>query len=106
MIWLGGMNHRQRIGTAQMRNGSFYGTVQLAQLPILFLDQVRDNFGICLGSKDEALCSQLVTQLLIVLDDTVVDNGQPVAGHMGMSIRLRWLTMGRPAGMGNAEITR
>ncbi len=78
--------------------------MEITQCAVVFLNQVRDDFGIGLGRKLETVSPQFLAQLLIVFDDPVVDNSQPVAGHVRMGVDLRGLAMGCPAGMGNAQL--
>ena len=101
-----GVYHRQGIGSTQTGDRRTHGIMEITQCAVVFLNQVRDDFGIGLRRKLETVSPQFLAQLLIVFDDPVVDNSQPVAGHVRMGVDLRGLAVGCPAGMGNAQVAR
>ena len=67
-------------------------------------DEVRQHFGVGLGVEDVALGEQVVLQLLIVLDDAVVDDGErTVVGFVGVRVAFGRYAVGGPAGMAHAR---
>ena len=68
----------------------------------LVLDRERGDLGIGLGGEMVSLGGELLAQRLEVLDDAVVDDGEP-----GRSVRMgvgdRRLAVGRPARMSDAD---
>ena len=42
---------------------------------------------------------------VVVLDDPVVDQGAAIPADVGVGVALRWLAVGGPAGVRDAEIT-
>ena len=69
----------------------------------IFLDQVRDHFGVGFGGELVALFNQLALQRNVVLDDAVVhDDDSPGAVAMGMRVFFRGPAMGGPAGVADA----
>ena len=52
----------------------------------MVLNQVGDYLGVSLGSEPVALSGQVLSQLTIVLDDPVMDHGQP---HLAVDMRVR-----------------
>ena len=51
MVWLVGMNHCQRKGTAQTFNGGAHGLVKAVAEAELLFDKVRNDFGVRLGGE-------------------------------------------------------
>ena len=64
---------------------------------------MHDDFGIGVGLELIAVRFERLTQLLVVLDDTVVHDGQPVAGHVRMRIVFAGDTVRGPARMRDAR---
>src|SRR4029079_5309350 len=64
---------------------------------------VVNDLGFGFGSGLEALLLKLLTQLLEILNDAVVDDGNLV-GRMRMRVRFVRLAVGRPAGMANTGV--
>jgi hypothetical protein len=60
-----------------------------------------DDFRIGLGGEDMALGGQLLAQFAEILDDAVVDDGEPAA-RMRMGVGLGRAPMRRPAGVADA----
>ena len=82
---LGGEN-RQGVDAAQPLDGLAHGVFERAAVHV-FLDQVRDDFGIRLGDELVAFLFQFVLQLDVVFDDAVVhddDLARAVAVRMGV----------------------
>ncbi|EXI75846.1 MAG: hypothetical protein AW07_00774 [Candidatus Accumulibacter sp. SK-11] len=67
----------------------------------LMRNQVRDHFGIGVGSEDVGESPEASTQRLVVLDDPVMDHGQP-AGDVRMGVPLARHAVRRPARMSDA----
>ena len=61
-----------------------------------------DHLGVGLGAEHGALLFELVAQLAEILDDAVVDDGEPV-GRVRMGVVLGRLAVGRPAGVADAD---
>ena len=97
----------KRIGTAHTENGTGDGAQRA--FPILFIvvvNEFDDALGIGLGVELIAVSLELVPDLLIVFDDTVVDTDDRVVIRVvRMRVGLRGSTVGRPAGMTDAAGT-
>src|SRR5690606_3556341 len=65
--------------------------------------QVGDYFGV--GFRGEAVAQflEFFAQLVMVLDDAVVDYGQPL-GHMGVRVVFGGFAVGGPAGVGYTQM--
>ena len=63
-----------------------------------------DHFGISLRGKLVTFRDELFFELAIVLNDTIMDDSD-FAWDMRMRVTLRRLTMGRPAGMSDTDMT-
>ena len=94
----------ERIGTAHTQDGAGNGAQgAFAILFIIVIDEFDDALGIGLRVEPVAVSLQLVADLFIVLDDTVVNaDDRVVIRVMRMSIGLRRSAMGRPAGVPDA----
>ena len=64
--------------------------------------QDRHGLGVGLGSEGVAEGRQLAAQRLEILDDAVMDDGDPV-GRDRMGIGLGRQAMGRPVGVADAD---
>ena len=70
-------------------------------------DQLNKYLGIGIALERHTLFNELGLDVGIVLDDTVMDDGQVVAlGIVRVSITAGGLAMRSPTGMGNAYVTR
>ena len=68
------------------------------------LDELDDHLRVRLGLEMIALAGELRLQGLVVLNDTVVDQGElMILGIMGMRIDVARLAVRRPAGVGDAR---
>jgi hypothetical protein len=67
------------------------------------VDAVRDDLGVCFGSEAIAAALEIDAQLIVVLDDAVVHDGEPVARDMRVGVALARYPVRRPAGVGNAD---
>ncbi len=77
------------------------------RLPLreLVLDHEGGDLRIRLRREDVALGGELLAQRLEILDDAVVDDGEPGRG-VRMGVVLGRLAVGRPAGVADADRTR
>ena len=66
------------------------------------VDLVDHHFGVGLGGEAVAGAFQLPAHGLVVLDDAVVDDGDLVAGDVGMGVFVGRAAVGGPAGVGDA----
>jgi len=67
------VDHRDRVGAAQLLRGRAHGGEQVAVVEAV--DQVGDDLGIGLARKDIATRLQAHAQRFVVLDDAVVHQG-------------------------------
>src|SRR6202008_1667694 len=89
----------QSIGAAEKFYGLKHGFLERDVLRI-FLNEVRDDFGVRFGLKFVPFLDQLVLQLEVILDDSVVDDDNlPGAIAVRMRILFGGTAMRRPAGM-------
>ena len=98
------VHDHQRIGADDVVEGHGNGLLpaDLAGVHHI-LDQLDDDLGVGLALEMVALAGQFGLQGLIVLDDAVVDQGQPaVLGIMRMGIHVARLAVRRPAGVSDA----
>ena len=91
------------IGTPDTQHGTAQSLQRCARLLIIIIDQLRSDLRICLRIKCIAGLQQLLPDLLVILNDTVVHqhNGL-ILRTMRMRVHLRRLPMGRPAGMADS----
>ena len=61
-----------------------------------------DDFGVGLGLEQVVVAFQFRLEVLVVLDDAVMDDGD-LAGRMGMGVGFGRTAMGRPAGVADAD---
>jgi len=101
--------HRYRVSPAQTRQRALHGLQQVAVVQAVH--QVRDDLGVGLAVEGVAALLQLGTQLVVVLDDAVVDEGDLARGRRcrtraSAEVRVRVVhrrrAVGGPAGVGNA----
>jgi hypothetical protein len=72
-------------------------------LPVV-LNEVGDDLRVGLGSKAMPLCCQRPAEFAVVLNDPVVDEGEPgPAVHVGMGVGLGRASMGRPTRVADPE---
>ena len=70
------------------------------------VDAMRDDLGIGLGAEAVAQFLEPDAQLIVILDDAVVHEGDAVARNLRMRIAHGGHAMGRPAGMRDPDGTR
>ena len=104
-VWLGPVDHAQAIGAAQPAHCSG-GCLEQATAAALqrLVDQVGDDLGVGFAGEAVAGAAQFPAQLFVVFDDAVVDEGDAAAGAVGMGVGSGDSAVGRPAGVGDAEI--
>src|ERR1700694_6271624 len=68
------------------------------------MDAVSNHFGIGLGGEAVAQAFQIGAQCLVILDDPVVHDSDPVARYVGVSVVRGWNAMGGPAGVRDAHV--
>ena len=78
------------------------GLMPLARYPST---RCSDDFGVGFGLEDRAVLLQLLAQFAKILDDAVVDHGDP-GGCMRMGVVLVRLAVRGPAGMTDAGVAR
>ena len=105
LVWITLVENGNGIGANHLIEGHLY-CCQKVQVLMLFdiFDQLYQHLRIRIRNKLHALGLELRLQLGIILNDTIVDNGQIARlGIMGMGIHRRRFTMRCPTGMGNAD---
>ena len=65
-----------------------------------------NHFRISFGVKLITKLLQFIAQIIVILDDAVVHDGNAVFGYVWMRIPFSWSTMCRPASMRNAHASR
>ena len=111
-----GPHHRQGIGPVEQREHLLHRPqqqrcrrlqalgLQLGQTPRY---QVGNHLGVGVGKKPHPLGLQLLPQQAVVLNDAVLDHRQLAAPiEMGMGVALLRLSMGGPAGVADAALSR
>jgi hypothetical protein len=96
--------HSECVCTFELRDGGAHCAEQVAELLFVIVNAMRDDFGVGLRSELVAELGQLVAQLLVVLDDAVVNDGNAVARDVGMRVAFRGHAVRRPAGVRDAEM--
>ncbi len=71
----------------------------------MMMNTVRDDLGVGLRGELIAQPREILTQLLVILDDAVVDDRDAVARDVRVRIALVRHAMGCPARVGDAEMT-
>src|SRR5690606_6436407 len=75
----------QCVSTVELGQGGAEGAEQVLFLAVVVGQQVGDYFGVGFRGEVVAQLLELLTQLVVVFDDAVVDYGQPL-GHMGVGV--------------------
>ena len=77
---------------------------EVADPVVLAADELRGDLGVGLGEELDALGEQLLLQRVEVLDDAVVDQGEPVvvAAAVRVGVAVGGAAVGRPAGVPDA----
>jgi hypothetical protein len=97
--------HGDGVGAMQAAHGILHGFEQVAGIQVV--DQVRDDFGVGLAFEDVARGLEFGAQLIVVLDDAIVDQGNArfvvaQAREVRMGVVGGGHAMGGPAGVGDA----
>ncbi len=71
---------------------------------VVAVDEVGDDLAVGFRSELVALPDQPLADALVILDDAVVHDRDPLVGKMRVGIGLRRLAVGRPAGMRDADV--
>ncbi len=95
-------NHRQRITAPHVFRREPHRIGQLILLLKILIDQMGDNLRIGFRFEFVAVFLQLLLQLLIVFDNSVVHQHAPFRS-MRMGILFRGLPMGRPPSMADSD---
>ena len=101
-ILLAAEQEGEREGAAQPRQHRGHRFGRRAAALHLLRHQVGDDLGVGIRAELSALLLQLVAQFTEILDDAVVDDGEPVGG-VGMRVAFGRPAVGRPAGMADAD---
>ncbi len=97
-------NDGERIRAFQLGDRGAHRAENVAELLLVEVNAMRDHFGVGLGGELIAELGQLLTQLFVVLDDAVVNDGDAVPRDMRVRVALGRHAMGRPAGVGDAQV--
>ena len=65
---------------------------------------MHDDFGVSIRIEAVAIGFQLGPQLLVILDNAIVNDGQVIARHMGMGIVFTGYAVGGPARVGDTRV--
>ncbi len=105
-VWLLLADHGERVGPFEFDDRGAHRLEQIAKALHVKMDSVRDDFGIGLGFKLIARGFQLLAQLLVILDDAVVHDGEAVARDVRVRVALAGGSVRCPAGVGDAQRAR
>ena len=85
-----------------------HGHGEVAHPVVLAADELGRHLGVGLGEEHDALGEQLLLEGVEVLDDAVVDQGEPVVVAAAVRVRVAvgGATVGRPAGVPDAGARR
>ncbi|MNJ48990.1 hypothetical protein D3C77_442030 [compost metagenome] len=97
-------DYRQTISTVQLLDCSLEGVGQVRDAFQGVVQQVDDDFGVCLRAEQVTQALELFTQFFVVLDDAVVHHRQILAGEMRVGIMLGWRAVGCPTSVGNTQL--
>ena len=101
-VVLAGEDQRQTEGAFQALQG-FRRRLDRTHSPIQVIGhQMDDDLGVGFGLEEVIVALQFGLQVLIVLDDAVMDDGNLARG-MGMGVVLGRAAMGGPAGVADAD---
>jgi hypothetical protein len=67
------------------------------------LNHQSDGFGVCIGGEFNASRIEMSAQIAKILDDAIVDNGDP-SGQMGVGVVFVRRTVRGPTGVANARL--
>ena len=96
-----GAHHGDAVGAMEQAQHLHDGLQQVALVE--FLQQVRDDFGVGVGDEGVAIGLQSSSQLGVVVDDAVVDDGEPsFLVEVGVGVADGGCAVCGPARMGDA----
>jgi hypothetical protein len=98
-------DHCQRIGAFELRHRGTHRLEQVARLLQVIVNPMRDDFRVRLGAELVTGGLQFVAQLVVVLDDAVVNDRNPVARDVRMRVALARHAVRGPARVRDAERT-
>jgi hypothetical protein len=104
-VLLAGEQEAEREGAPQPRQRRRDGVDRRSAAAHLVGDELGDDLGVGLGLEADAAGGEVGLQLAEVLDDAVMDHGEPV-GRMRMRIGLVRLPVRRPAGVADPDRPR
>ena len=95
----------EREGAAKLRQRRLHRLDRVDAPGQISVDQVQDDFGVGFGLEDRTVLLQLLAQFAKILDDAVVDHGDP-GGCMRMGVVLVRLAVRGPARVTDAGVAR
>ena len=102
-VGLIGIDDRQRKDASEFTDGRTYCLFERLIVLQIFLDQMRNDFGICFRDETMIRLTQSLFELKIVLDDAVMNNDDtPGTVAVWMRVLLSWTTMCGPARMSDS----
>src|SRR5215203_5952313 len=69
------------------------------------VNAMGNDFGVRLGREGVPKLGELIAQFIMILDDAVMHDGDPVERNVRMGVALGRHTVGCPTGMRNTEMT-
>jgi hypothetical protein len=93
----------QRIGAFETFNDVLQRFNRIADAFQFLPEQVRDDFGVGIGTKGDALGEQFLLQFLVIFDNAVVNQSQALR-LVRMGVFARRQTVGRPTGVTDADL--
>ncbi len=97
-------DHRQGIGALQFGHGLANRRIQIRRPAQVMMNPVRDDLGIGFRGKEISQRFEPRTQRLVIFDDAVVDDGNPVAGYVRVGVFGGGNPVGGPACVRNADV--
>jgi hypothetical protein len=97
-------HHQQRIRPFQLRHRGTHGLEQIADRFQVVVDAMRNDLGVGLGIELVAAPLEVGAQLVVVLDDAVVHDGQAIARDVRVRVALARHPVGGPAGVRDADL--
>ena len=97
------MQHHEPIGPFQPLHGLAHRFPEITAGGIGVVNQVHHRLRVRFRIKDVAQALELPAQGFVVFDNSVVNEGKAVPGHVRVGVLFAGDPMGGPAGMGNAN---
>ncbi len=95
---------RERISALELCDGRAHRLEQVAHGREVEMDTVGNDFGVGLGGELVTGTLQLLAQLLMIFDDSVVNDREAVARDVRVRVALTRDPMRRPARVGDADL--